>query len=204
MAGARLGGIFQTDPVSVIFTRRLLLIQLSNSHCRQREARKRPSNPFPRYAAPWIDGLLPSSLVELRRKPWSLSSGAQRRKDAASCSRGTMCPRFTYLARPSRIEGAGKAGCTLHPRSRAQCAQRSAHTSIQVQRRHPGLPCAVVYDLLRALLGDRAFLPPSPRGPRPTRLDASVGASGPHDFIVRFSAVRRQHIRVHRIPPRVS
>ena len=35
-------------------------------------------------------------------------------------------------------------------------------------------------------------------------LDASVGASGPHDFAVRFSAVRQKHIRVHRIPPRGS
>jgi hypothetical protein len=38
------------------------------------------------------------------------------------------------------------------------------------------------------------------------RLDASVGASGPHDFAVRFSAVRPhaksalRHCRVHRIP----
>jgi hypothetical protein len=30
-------------------------------------------------------------------------------------------------------------------------------------------------------------------------LDASVGASGPHDFTVRESAVRQKHIHVHRI-----
>jgi hypothetical protein len=34
-------------------------------------------------------------------------------------------------------------------------------------------------------------------------LDASVEASGPHDFSVRFSAVRYRRIHVHRIPPRV-
>ena len=34
-------------------------------------------------------------------------------------------------------------------------------------------------------------------------LDASTGASGPHDFAVRFSAVRQERIGVHRIPPRV-
>jgi hypothetical protein len=49
--------------------------------------------------------------------------------------------------------------------------------------------------VLRALPGDRAFLPPSPRGPVACRtrsgrqasaqLDASIGASGPHDFSVR-------------------
>jgi hypothetical protein len=35
------------------------------------------------------------------------------------------------------------------------------------------------------------------------RLDASVEASGPHDFAVRFSAVRYRRIRVYRIPSRV-
>jgi hypothetical protein len=40
---------------------------------------------------------------------------------------------------------------------------------------------------LRALLGDRAFLPPSPVrcASIVTRLNASVEASGPHDFTVR-------------------
>ena len=84
---------------------------------------------------------------------------------------------------------------------------------------------------LRALPGDRACLPPSsadmfclsPVGPtRLRKLDASVGASGPHDFAVRCNisrplAVDRSRIqrtrpaipsrakrcRVHRIPPRV-
>ncbi len=35
------------------------------------------------------------------------------------------------------------------------------------------------------------------------KLDASIGASGPHDFAVRLSAVRQWHIRVHRISPHV-
>jgi hypothetical protein len=35
------------------------------------------------------------------------------------------------------------------------------------------------------------------------QLDAGVEASGPHDFAVRFSAVRYRRIHVHRIPPRV-
>jgi hypothetical protein len=34
-------------------------------------------------------------------------------------------------------------------------------------------------------------------------LDASVEASGPHDFAVRISAVRYRRIHVHRIPSRV-
>jgi hypothetical protein len=34
-------------------------------------------------------------------------------------------------------------------------------------------------------------------------LDASIGASGPHDFSVRFSAVRYRRVRVHCILTRV-
>jgi hypothetical protein len=33
-----------------------------------------------------------------------------------------------------------------------------------------------------------------------TKLDASVGAPGPHDFTVRINAARQRHLRVHRIP----
>ena len=42
------------------------------------------------------------------------------------------------------------------------------------------------------------------RRPRITSatLDASIGASGPHDFTVRIRTVRQRHIRVHRIPSR--
>jgi hypothetical protein len=32
------------------------------------------------------------------------------------------------------------------------------------------------------------------------KLDASVEASGPHDFAVRVSAARQERCRVHRIP----
>src|ERR1700688_1750125 len=58
-------------------------------------------------------------------------------------------------------EGAGKAGCALHPRSRVQIVQKSAHE-------HTGSAEAVRPSLrngfngfLRALPGDRAFLSPS-------------------------------------------
>jgi hypothetical protein len=37
----------------------------------------------------------------------------------------------------------------------------------------------------------------------PRNLNASVEASGPHDFAVRFCAIRQRRIYVHRIPPRV-
>src|SRR3984893_10947761 len=45
-------------------------------------------------------------------------------------------------------EGAGNTGCTLHPRSREQTAQNKTPTSIQVQRRQSGIPCAMVLRLM--------------------------------------------------------
>ena len=63
---------------------------------------------------------------------------------------------------------------------------------------------------LLALPGDRALLPPSPAKVLFRELDASVGASGPHDFAVRVSAVRqraaastasRPHVRDDRETP---
>ena len=63
---------------------------------------------------------------------------------------------------------------------------------------------------LRALPGDRAFLPPSPLRSlllmeklASQELDTSVGVSGPHAFSVRFRAVRYRRVHVHRIPSRV-
>ena len=63
----------------------------------------------------------------------------------------------------------------------------------------------MVYGLWRALLGDRAFLATvAPEKLASQELDASVGASGPHDFAVRKqSALVRSATCVHRIPPRV-
>ena len=76
--------------------------------------------------------------------------------------------------------------------------------SQRVHRKTPGIPHATVYGLYRALLGDRAFLPPSPlRSLLPGDLNASIGASGPHGFAVRIGAVRQERRRVHRIQPRV-
>jgi len=100
-------------------------------------------------------------------------------------SRGALRPSFcqkflTHL----KTEGAGKTGCALHPRSRVQVAQKNAHTSIQVQRRASGLPCAMALRLIRDLPGEPCAF---------ATVDARLGASGPHDFAVRFMRVRPAH-----------
>jgi hypothetical protein len=109
---------------------------------------------------------------------------------AARCARALrrLPPSITTRGRrESRVRAAPAVSCAnMH---------KNTHTSIQVQRRHPGLPCAMVYGLLRALPGDRAFLPPSPARSFASReLDTSVGVSGPHGFTVRSSHARQSQL----------
>ena len=49
---------------------------------------------------------------------------------------------------PPKTEGAGNAGCALHPRSRVQNCAKEPHTSIQVQRKHSGIPRAMALRLM--------------------------------------------------------
>src|SRR5256885_16296062 len=119
-------------------------------------------------------------------------------------ARDTIPPRLRDLAarfRPSdtnsyvltpKTEGAGNAGCALHPRSRVPKVRKKAHTSIQVSGGSPTSPAQWLYGLLRALPGERAFLPPSLRGIFPAQLSASVAAPGPHDFAVRLGVFVRR------------
>ncbi len=102
----------------------------------------------------------------------------------------------------------------------ALCIGRT-HTSNNEYTGTPGIPARNGFNgLCRALPGDRALLPPSPRGYRfviarlgrqnSAKLDASVGASGPHDFAVRSnisrqravdrSQISRSALRSHRAP----
>jgi len=62
---------------------------------------------------------------------------------------------------PRNQEGAGNAGCALHPRSRVQRSGET-HTSIQGSGEHPTFPAQWFYGLCRALPGDEFVLPPSP------------------------------------------
>ena len=101
-------------------------------------------------------------------------------------------PELCVDGRPQREqEGAGKAGCALHPRSRAQLAHRKRTRAYRFSGNTPAFPAQWFYGLLRALPGERALLPPSsPRSFASRKLDASVAASGPHDFAVRDPCVR--------------
>src|ERR1700730_2398498 len=118
-----------------------------------------------------------------------------------SRSRLMFCARVSFISRPLQSEGAGNAGRPMRPIAACAMVEVERTRVSQVTPESPGIPRAMVYGLFRALPGDRAFLPPSPAKVAFRELDASVGASGPHVFAVRLSAVRQERIRVHRIPP---
>ena len=119
--------------------------------------------------------------------------------DTRPHSRDGRRPRFACRC-PSE-EGAGNAGCALHPRSRVQIARVKTHTSIQGSGEHPTFPAQWLYGLSRAHPGvsgssrlrrlriagssapGRADVPSADLTP-------TTEASGPHGFAVRFGTAR--------------
>jgi hypothetical protein len=109
------------------------------------------------------------------------------------------------MFRPFQMgEGVGNAGRPVHPQPRARMLVASMHTSI-----HSEFTEAVRHSRTQWFYGLYVLSPEIGlsclrrlRGLL-RKLDASVEASGPHDFAVRLGAVRYRHLRVHRILPRV-
>jgi hypothetical protein len=98
-----------------------------------------------------------------------------------------VTPEFCTNITLEESEGAGNAGCWPHPQPcvRSRKAHKHSHHRLAETFRHS------LRDgfngFLRALPGDRAFLPPSPARSSIRKLDISVGIPGPHDFAVRFA-----------------
>jgi hypothetical protein len=114
------------------------------------------------------------------------------------------CPGFAKFSLPRKSEGAGNAGRRC-ARSRVCSVEstRVSHHGHTGQRRHSlrnGFN-----GLLRALPGEPGLLSPSPRNAKAlSRVDASVGASGPHGFAVRRPPrTPCEETSVHRTLPRV-
>ena len=64
-----------------------------------------------------------------------------------SRSRDMICPSFARNFLALKTEGAGNAGCALHPRSRVRIVQTKLHTSIQGSGEHPTFPAQWLYGL---------------------------------------------------------
>src|SRR5258705_10839003 len=114
-----------------------------------------------------------------------------------------MRPRSCESLPLLKPEGAGNAGSTMHPQPRVQMKKAHEHSHHGHTGNHPAFPAQWFYGLLRALPGDHACLTPSP-ALLLADLTPTIGASEPHDFAVRFSAIRQRRRRVHRIPRSTS
>src|SRR5437762_3597830 len=128
-----------------------------------------------------------------------------RRDDVeiVSHSRDALRPRFAGIFRDLwKSEGAGNAGCALHPRSRVQCARRVRTRAYRAAEsiRHSLRNGFTAYSALSPVIGFLATVAPEKLASH--ELDASAEASGPHDFAVRSRAVRYRHYQrpPHPIP----
>jgi hypothetical protein len=132
-----------------------------------------------------------------------------RRLYMASRSRGAMRPSLDGSG-PRKPEGAGNAGCALHPRSRAQRREwmRARAYRLSGGIRHPLRDGFTAYAALSPATGlychrrQRGVSgPPGLTSPF-RQLNASVGASGPHGFAVRSNVVRPARLPVaHEVQP---
>jgi hypothetical protein len=86
----------------------------------------------------------------LSRMMTTESVARSRSSNALPRSRGTKRPSHARTIRPQISEGAGKAGCSAHPRPRVQSVE-----STRVRHHRfagtPGLPCAMVLTVSSAL-----------------------------------------------------
>ena len=115
----------------------------------------------------------------------------------------TRCAQVVQILRLENQRAQGKPGarCT---RGRAWCVESTRVSHHRFTGTH-GLPCAMVltaYFALSPVTGLCCHRRPQETSKKlaSRELDASVGASGPHDFAVRASVIRLLTCRVHRIP----
>jgi hypothetical protein len=159
-------------------------------------------------------------------------SNSNRRSRTGLRDLAARCARVVHEPFARKSEGVGNAGCPLHPQPRVRMVKQSTRaSSLQVHRRHPAFPHAMVltaYFVLSPVLGLFCH-----RRLRIWRVRARSGrqasanltpASGRQDHTTSPSAAsicrqcavdrsqaetrpaipsRAQRCRVHRIPPRV-
>ena len=104
-----------------------------------------------------------------------------------------------------KSEGAGNAGCALHPRSHVRFAQNKMHMSIQGSGEHPTFPAQWLYGLYRALPGDEFLVDSVAAGQLLAlrQLDACHGRQDHTLLPYAAVALRLRDLSVHRNPPNV-
>jgi hypothetical protein len=144
----------------------------------------------------------------LRRRPrrgcGHTDSIVKQREGVHPHSRGAMRPSSASIATLKEKEGAGKAGCTLHPRSRVQTCTKKRTRAYRFSGGNPAFPARwfTAYFALSPVTGlschrhPREVLLPANLTPASGRQDHTTSPSATATFVIRCH-------RVHRIPPRV-
>jgi hypothetical protein len=96
-------------------------------------------------------------------------------------------PEF-FQRHPRETEGAGKAGCAARTHSLACKNENTRVSPLQVLPYHPAFPARMVLTVYFALSPVTGLSCHRRLADTSAKLDASVGASGPHDFAVRSLA----------------
>jgi len=152
--------------------------------------------------------------IDARRQRWitarkGASSGKCDRTDTHRRSRRASARGFSRSLRPRQSEGAGNAGCALHPRSRVQCAREVRTRAYRAAEsiRHSLRNGFTTYSALSLVIGFLATIAgaasdrrsdrqPADLTPAPRRQDHT---SSPYASATLVS----RSIRVHRNPPHV-
>jgi hypothetical protein len=109
--------------------------------------------------------------------------------DAGPRSRGAKRPSYALIDPPENREGAGNAEC--FSRTHGPRAEKKHAAVTTGSAEITGIPCAMVLTVSFGLSPGTGLSCPRHRRIIIRRFDASVGASGPHDFAVRAGVARR-------------
>ena len=109
-----------------------------------------------------------------------------------AAGRHSRGPNARVSHRSPPLEDAGNAGCAVRTRSLVRKSRKRTRVVTTGRTVQPAFPARWCYGFLRTLPGDRAFCHRRQLNAQHCRqLDASVEASGPHDFSVRFVTARQ-------------
>src|SRR4030081_2872624 len=123
--------------------------------------------------------------------------------DTVSRSRGAFRPRFAVKFPPSPIRGRREHRVHAAPAVSCATVHKKTHTSIQVQRRQSGIPCAMVLRLISHSPRRSGFLVTVAGGVLTANLTPASRRQD-HTTLPSASApIVHRRLRVHRIPPRV-